>query len=249
MIEIYSSKKISVKMLEKICKRIVLLKLLGKSNKNHFILYLIPSRFKKKYKNGDSLCGDNINSGATWINSGEIIIWRKEEMLKVLTHELIHSFKYDNGLYNHSFLSKKFGFIKNRYLLNETYTEILAEFINLALELDCVDYSVFNKMWLNEVDFSICQTIRVMNILGFNNFKDMISTEWKQKTNVFNYYVLRSAIMIYYKDFFKKFCSLNINPKKFELFAEKVFYSKKYRSIINKRECSKTNSLRMTCYG
>ena len=244
-----SNKRLPLKLLGDISKRVSLLKKLGKSKKCHFLINIIPSSFKKIYKNGNDLCGDNINSGVTWINSGEIFVWRKEELLKVLTHELIHCFKYDNSLYNHSFNSNKFKFIKNRYTLNETYTELLAEFINLGIELKCVEYSVFKKMWENEVDFSVCQAIRVMRILGFSCFNDMISTSWKQQTNVFNYYILRSAIMIYYNDFFQKFCSLKINPSKFETFAEKCFYSHKFKHIINNSSCSKSTSLRMTSYG
>jgi hypothetical protein len=244
-----SNTRIPLKLLGGIVKRVSLLKKFGRSKKSRFLINVIPSRFKKNHKKNDNLCGDNVNSGASWIHSGEIFVWRKEELLKVITHELIHSFKYDNCLYKHSLNNTKFKFIKNRYMLNETYTELLAEFINLGLELDCVNYNVFKKMWENEVDFSICQTIRVMRILGFHSFNDMITTTWKQQTNIFNYYILRSAIMVYYNSFFKKFCNLKVNPSKFEIFAEKCFYSRKFKHIINNSSCSYSTSLRMTCHG
>lgn len=249
------SKRTPHKLLRDICSRVLLIKKLGKSNKNKYNITIIPSSFKKK---GTNLTGDHINSGATFLKGDyPIVVWRKEEMMKVLTHELIHSLQYDDELYKLSLQgNKEFNFIENKYFLNETYTEIMAEFINLAVSLpQNSNYTVFKSMWNNEIDFSICQAIKVMKLLGFQNFKEMTHSKWKQETNIFNYYILKSAVILNSTAFFKMFCSKGCIifitqqlAKKFEEYCVKVFYSNKFKKIINNKKCSHTDTLRMTCY-
>ena len=161
-------------------------------------------------------------------------------MMKVLTHELIHSLQYDDELYKLSLEgNKEFSFIENKYFLNETYTEIMAEFINLAVSLPHnSNYTVFKSMWNNEINFSICQAIKVMKLLGFQNFKEMTHSKWKQETNIFNYYILKSAVMSNSTVFFKMFCSkgciIFITPelaKKFEKYCSKsILFSKNLKT-------------------
>ena len=95
---------------------------------------------KKKFpKKKNSLLGPNeSNSGVTFSNfveSGEITIYRNEECLKVLIHELIHANFIDKELiFINEKLEKQFNsyFCTNyEILLNEAFTEAMATILNL----------------------------------------------------------------------------------------------------------------------
>ena len=94
------------------------------ANNNKILeVWIFPSLFKKILPETKIITIDTINSGMTVLNNncknGKIYIWRKEELLKVLIHEIIHSFNLD---------------INDKYDC-ETYTELHALLLNIYLEL------------------------------------------------------------------------------------------------------------------
>lgn len=93
-------------------------------NKKQQDIWIYPSNYKKTIPKIKNITTDDINSGCTISylysdNNGTILIWRKEELLKVLLHELIHSFKIDTNYPNPI----------------EAYTELNALYTNIYLEL------------------------------------------------------------------------------------------------------------------
>tara|TARA_Y100001958_G_C20904302_1_gene325132 strand:- start:194 stop:658 length:465 start_codon:yes stop_codon:yes gene_type:complete len=73
------------------------------------------------------------------------MLWRKEELLKVLIHELIHSFKLDRKYVGEE----------------ETYTEYYALLLHINLELmerDIYCKKMFNKLLKIEKEFSVEQS-------------------------------------------------------------------------------------------
>ena len=78
----------------------------------------------------------NINTGVSYAGTHHIILYRLDELFKVLIHECIHSFKYDfqdktkcNNQNCDSYIKKNVNFVlKDTYpiLYNEAYTEYLA---------------------------------------------------------------------------------------------------------------------------
>lgn len=69
-------------------------------NKKPISIWIWPTPWKKTIPLNKKLTLDHINSGSTTTYSdnsdnGEICIWRKEELLKVLVHEAIHSLRLD----------------------------------------------------------------------------------------------------------------------------------------------------------
>ena len=71
-------------------------------NKKELYIWLWPTSWKKRIPK-KIFTEDDINSGSTSLflkgphakKNGEIILWRKEEVLKVLVHEIIHAFRID----------------------------------------------------------------------------------------------------------------------------------------------------------
>ena len=134
-----------------------------KNNHKQKIIYF-ETLNKKVFpgKNG-ILDKDNVNSGVTYLENshkcGDITLYRKEEVLKVLIHELIHSHLIDFQLI-YSKNSKLINdlFCSNyKILLNEAFTETFATIINLFyinIVKKCGSKEL-NKMLLNNRIFVV----------------------------------------------------------------------------------------------
>jgi len=121
-------------------------------NKKKLEIWIIPTEYKKEIPKNKIITHDTINSGSCYTFSenknGIITLWRKEEMLKVLLHELMHSFKVDKYI--------------GQY---ETYAEYYALLININLELLERGLSVekmFDKLLDIEKEFSIEQSKKII---------------------------------------------------------------------------------------
>jgi len=112
-------------------------------NYNQKITYF-PTLLKKKIDSSSkkSLSKNECNSGLTYINqmgnyfnlhNGDIIIFRKEENIKVLIHEMFHSNYRDLMLIRHMNNSEFTDNFCTDYdiLLNESYTEFNATIMNI----------------------------------------------------------------------------------------------------------------------
>jgi hypothetical protein len=157
------------------------------------------------------LSTQNVNSGSSSSNNC-LMIWRREEVFKVLIHELIHylnlDVKYDmtlNKLFNYNI-----GKIKYPILINETITEILAQFfhtiyINNKIKQDS-DFERFCLLYEYEQIFSWYQFAKIMEYYGIEKFKEKyIRKKFNQSTNVFVYYILKSILTLNFADILGKF--------------------------------------------
>jgi hypothetical protein len=77
----------------------------------------------------------HINSGQTDPNKNEIIIFRKEEWLKVFIHECFHLFCLDfcNVTFNYIRQFKELYNVNGEYLFFESLTELWARTVNLSI--------------------------------------------------------------------------------------------------------------------
>lgn len=94
------------------------------NNQQTLTVYYCPFPMNKQTPTNGIFKTSDINSGMTIHygrpTNGIIFIWRKQEFLKVLVHELIHSFSIDS---------------KYRFPVYETYTEFMTVHLNIFLEL------------------------------------------------------------------------------------------------------------------
>ena len=203
-------------------------------------IYLYLTNHKKTMPNNsiDVLSSNNCNSAVTFACSenGKLLIYRKEEWKKVLIHELFHSLCLDFSAINYDNLRNQVKLlfkVESDYELSESYSEFWATIINscfISYELldDKNNYSEFLlyvKFCLNlELTFSLFQMIKVLNHM--NMTYDMLYKNdkvskysklfYKENTNVFCYYIIKTILLVYYDDFLK-WCNLNnTNILKFE---------------------------------
>ena len=161
----------------------------------------------------------NINSAVT--NTLDIIIYRKEELLKSIFHELIHFHNLDFRTIPPEIITYliKTHNIKtdNEYLLYECVTEALANILNNIFLSKNIKEFTLNLQ--NEILFSTLQLAKILNICKFTHWNEFaiidnasttINTNnsnprkhFKQDSCVMSYYILKFYILMNLDIYFK----------------------------------------------
>jgi hypothetical protein len=265
----FTNKKTISKYVYHICKIIKSLKILfNRENIPQKLTFFESSKKKTFPKNKNKILGPTeCNSGVTFTTfsqhkNGEITLYRKEEILKVLIHELIHANLIDSNI----FLSKNsekindYFCVKYNILLNETYTETMATIMNILYIgiIHKMKKLEINKLFQNEVKYSIYICSKIMKYYNFKDFNVFKKREnecnsfFPQATNVVAYYLFKPILLLNYKIYGSLLKKYSHHYKiKTELFNEELI-----KLIIKKIDSfdlfeiknDKNNSLRMTLY-
>lgn len=208
---------------------------------------------EKKYFENKIPDKNSVNSGScsSFGNESNIHIWRKEEIMKVTLHEMIHALELDN--YSDSFeiiknYREKYNITSEKLNTNEAYTEIWANILNCFLisQRSLNDKKkTFNKLVTIEKFYSLFQAQKILTLFTKNK------VDLDKNTNVTSYFLIRSELYQNLNQFLK-FCRLN-NKNYVKLLDEKEWLKfLKERNKINKKKISfkKNNymnkNLRMT---
>lgn len=199
-------------------------KLSGITFTNHICIYLTPYKKVLPKKNEDYiLSAEHVNSGLTTYRVNErenhIIIYRKEEWLKVLIHELLHAYRVDILAHNNKSILRSIFPIKSELNYNEAYTECWAIILHCLLHSYVVSesYEMFCNMFHEniemELSFSMMQANKVLHhmYLHYNaliiehkhdvNISMIRNLYFKEDTNVFSYYILKLVLLFFYDEF------------------------------------------------
>jgi hypothetical protein len=268
-IYIYNLSELDEKLINKIIRITELIyNLSTNKNKVHIIIILTP--FKKSLNITDKCIGcNNVNSGMS--DGTKVIVWRHEEMDKVLIHELIHHHQLDFGdtyitqskkeanetlLIENNFLKNIKLNNKKRLILNEAYTETLATIINCAI-YSFDNKQDFDRLIVFELWHSLIQVVKLLTHFGFKTMNEFLGLDDGQnimceETNVFAYYILKSYLLFsipYVFNFI--YCKKNI--KNYRIFIKEIIIDDKHWvHIINwiiDNYSESNNNLRMTLFG
>jgi len=225
-------------------------KLFGRENAyQKLTIYDINQNKNLPKKINDTIGPENCNSGYCNVLyneniNGDIVLYRNEEFYKVLIHESIHANFID---YNIILQQKKHNLDNEictdyNILLNEAFTETFACLINSVFIYYYTKIDI-NIIFKNEIKFMLNNFIKLMNHYGINNLKDIIVKNkckryFKQKTNVFSYYILKTINYLYINDFLsimkvhsnKFYCIKNnkFNKNYVNFIFQKIMYLNKY---------------------
>ena len=211
----------------------------------------------KRVLDGDTIFDKGeVNGGACGSIDTEcgITVWRKEEILKVSIHELIHCLDYDykndtSDIIQH--YQQKYAVTSQKMNTFEAYTEIYAALLHSYLvtrlyhkiDPSFKPYDLFVANVGIEMEFSQLQASKVLSLLDKN--KDM-----NKETNVCAYYIIKTEL---YEDLhnFLKF-SVSHNKDIIKLTdTSKYFDYLKGLNKVNKKKYKVTSYLkqttRMTC--
>jgi hypothetical protein len=172
----------------------------------------VPKRFPSRQC---VLGSDHINSGYTTRSSTthSIVVYRREEMLKVVLHELIHFCNLDFYNYPTSYddwfvdkfdicVKKPYNNATNPLALYECYTEILAMYGHLITQ------ALFEEQLASKPDSEILHFVnRMLQLeLKFSNTQTRRLMSWMSKTmcegtHIFSYYVLKTQVLKHFDAF------------------------------------------------
>ena len=157
----------------------------------------------KKSKNIKTkiLSPNEINTGSTLaVGYKPINIWRKEELVKVGIHELIHCLRFDIKYYPTDLVKMYYNNFcievnncnfddyfncSNLIFPNEAYTESIAQIFNClfreieySLLLKYNNNNTIYKKFINNLEkelvYGLFQVKKILNLYNFNKFKDFI---------------------------------------------------------------------------
>lgn len=169
---------------------------------------LINYTGKKRLPSEDQLLtSEHINSGVTFRGGSitKIIVYRKEEMPKVLLHEIIHALDIDfNYVPGEDQFARLFCMEPGSSLtINETFTDSLTCLINTIM------YSLFQNRrsphkfaksvrenWRKEYRFIKGQCYKILQHMKYGQaVHSRCSTKLREDTHAIAYYVLKAVIL------------------------------------------------------
>jgi hypothetical protein len=190
---------------------------------------------------------NNCNSAYTTscVIEGSIIIFRKEEWFKVFIHETFHILGLDFSNMNIDTLKKKvnkiFPIEDSELNLYEAYSEFWANILNVVFTSYLLTKNSKNKqidfitkcnLLLNlEILFSTYQTVKILDYMGLN-YNDLIFNEnmnktrrkylYREKSNIFAYYIIKGILLFNYKNFIMWCIKNNSNILSFHKTSENL---------------------------
>ena len=173
----------------------------------------------------------NVNTAFTRTcpSNSEIVVFRKEEWLKVFIHECFHNFALDFSDIDcnegHNFILNIFR-VNSEVNLFEAYSEFWAELINILFcsffllkdKSDINNFIYNTEILINfERTYSFFQLAKVLDFMGITyqdlylkntQSKMLRETKYKEKTNVLSYYVIKTILLNNYQSFLE-WCNTN----------------------------------------
>ena len=168
----------------------------------------------------------NINTAVT--NGVDIIIYREQELLKSIFHELIHFHKLDfrhipDNIIKYLISTHNIN-NNNEYLLYECVTESLANILNNIYVSGTINEFASNLE--SEILFSTLQVAKILSVCKYKSWSDFTDTtnttmnttmnttvnknkynnnktQFKQDSCVFSYYILKFYILLNLDNYFK----------------------------------------------
>lgn len=190
-------------------------------------IYVFLTPFKKQLdSNYEKSIVDkkNVNTGYCYgcQDNAKIIIYRQEDFIKTIIHELLHTFGVDKYMIDNLNNSKEnklvnmiFNVEENKnlgYGINESYVEFWACFINLSIYsyLSTTNYTEYTNILNVSLNLEIIHNfVQIYKILDYYDieYKDLINfsikNNYKEDTHIISYYILKSFLLFDVKNFIK----------------------------------------------
>jgi hypothetical protein len=215
---------------------------------------LFSNQKKLIYPKTKILCCDNINSGSTYPKS-TIVCWRREELYKVLIHELFHYHEFDfyssDPYYSKLENMIKIPQIKGIDMLNEAYTEsatiiilsiiqFVSNKISLSESYDVpydVLYNFMSQYIKKEITFLLFQIAKIMVLFDSQNINNYINNNViiNQNTSFRSYFIIKMILLFNINDLIKMM-NVNLNIKNKRLIEFGSLINKSWNKFINKND-------------
>lgn len=218
----------------------------------HLILITLDEQKKITYESGLSI--DNINSGCCirYPDKAKVIVYRSQEIIKVVFHELIHAFDIDYKRRIDPEVFKNFFNVDGHckpIAINECFTDTFAIILNSCL------YSILFKKDLKTIlskenKFIRNQAKKILAFYGYKQQNCKLVTEKHMKiceqTHAISYYVLKAYVFNNIDAFIDSLNSFETFSKILEDSFKDCSFVRYLR--IKKGQKAVNTDLRMSCH-
>lgn len=227
------------------------------NNKRNIANVLEIDNLSRRYKflNENSLAFTV--SGMTNYTKKKIIVTKKEEIIKLLLHELIHYSKLDENLFQiQDNLNMQFSYKINSLIFSEAYTEFLAIILTsihhsifISAEINISKKIIFEKIISLEMENSYFLSSNVLKFFGYTKytFIDFFKGSGNyvySPISICEYVFIRSQLFVNINKFFSiidkskyKITMMNLNSVK-KLFIISNELIKKINNYFNLEICN-----------
>jgi hypothetical protein len=225
-----------------------------KENKEIKVVLIHCGLKKLKPDNATLLTSYHVNSGVS--DNEQVIVYRSEEMTKVLIHELVHFYGFDNHYLINSqinsninieaSLNKLFNFNMSckSILIYDAYTDTFACLLNIMV-YTLLNHNDYQQNLSKERDYILNQASNVLSHIGYNK-KLETKNAYCETTNVMSYYVLKAILFVDIDKFIEYLEKYNYQLENAREFIDLIFRNKdKFLEII-KTKNKDLNTLRMS---
>lgn len=225
-------------------------------------VYLYFTNLIKKLPNHKSIVLDkcHINTAFTYSCPGnaEIVLYRKEEWMKVFIHETFHTFGLDFSNMSQDsippFIHTHFR-IKIIPCLYESYTEFWGEIIHMlfiSYSFHSENKTLFIQSFYNilniEINHTLLQVNKIfhhMNLHYLHFLNKTLTIQYKENTPIFSYYIIKSILLFHFNEFIGWcgennlnniicFTKNNITLENYLFFIKKYYKKKLFLEKLNK---------------
>ena len=211
-------------------------------------LCLLPTK-KTIRKNQTKLTQLNVNSGSNHFSDtdSEICIFRREEAIKVIFHEIIHGLGFSR-LGSHEEITErlcqKYNLGSKDILVDESHTEMWAKIMNCyfisSLTNSQTKFQHFSTLLALEQEFSIYQGNKVKQFVRSSKQKDL-----DKDTNVSAYYLVVGEIFSQFTEYITM-CQLDPHVKDTNKCLEYLYHLDKLDSRRVSHKDPYYNTMRMS---
>lgn len=195
--------------MQKVCKRLEALYSYFDSKMPRLFYDCIPMDIHKNLPSNKNTCvtTENVNGGYTYLNSNRIVLFRREELPKVMLHEYLHQVqgnadirwtsKQLNDLYllwniSYDGCSNTMNSCTTDVRINEAFVELWAwwfQIVFLSIETG-IDFTLLYDI---EVQFAYCQARKLYD--HQTNCTNDKKAVWSEDTHSFSYHVLKAFLI------------------------------------------------------
>ena len=226
----------------KILKIIVILYELSLKKSEKLTIALFFDKNKKNMPKKGKIGVINVNSALCELSTskntyGKILIWRKEEYLKVLIHELLHSMNYDYNLINSNIdnIFKKKIALSNNYNIHEGWTEFIT--ILLYYMIYCINSNKKFKDFEKMIEYQTLYSLKQASMIYKYSFKNEIFYE---NSNVFSYYIIKYCLLVNINYVFDKVDNIYVTNKNINKIIKSIVKSYE-KNIVDVKKKYRTN--------
>jgi hypothetical protein len=173
-----------------------------KSNKS-INLYIYLSEFKKEIGYNGALGTIETNSGVS-LTDEWLQIFRKEELYKVLIHELLHNLELDYNKperFTNDVKIIQMHDDSRPILINEAYTEVIALYLH-SLYIGTMNNLDIWQLIIDEEKFTIYQINKIFKHYNIVNIKHFSKpNKFIQHTNIIPYFIIKYLFLLNIKYF------------------------------------------------